>query len=521
MHRLVIALTTLLSLTAAAVVAGYLFLFAAQPDRAAEAVPDGTAFYATLYLQPSTGQKLNLAELMSRVPGFSDRDALDQKIHEITARFLRQAGIDYEADVRPWLGDQIALSVRPDGMDPEQAAVLVVIDVKDRAAAEQALARLAEDMGQAPRQEEHEDVSLSVGETTSWALLEDLLLVGSSADAVRAGLDADTGRADSLADSAAFREAMEQVAPDHLAAVYVDLEAFGASAGFSDQLGGYSTASLALLVEPEGLRLEGSAPFDANAASEQAAAAFALSSEPSSLAEWMPPYTQAEMVVFGLSQSIQAAEQELGGEPGGDAVAGALTQIRAVAALGLGISLDQQVLPLFDREAAVALTGLEGELPNGQILLRPSDPVAAAAALEEMRDELESRGATVEEEEIEGHAITTVEIPELATIAYAVDDEVIVLGLTGQDVAAALQARSTGESLAATERYRDAWELAGERGGNELWLDAAALVDAAGDQLGVTGEARDILLQAGALAMTAPARPDEARSDFHVVLTVR
>ena len=90
MHRLVIALTTLLSLTAAAVVAGYLFLFAAQPDRAAEAVPDGTAFYATLYLQPSTGQKLNLAELMSRVPGFSDRDALDQKIHEITARFLRQ-----------------------------------------------------------------------------------------------------------------------------------------------------------------------------------------------------------------------------------------------------------------------------------------------------------------------------------------------------------------------------------------------------------------------------------------------
>jgi hypothetical protein len=37
----------------------------------------------------------------------------------------------------------------------------------------------------------------------------------------------------------------------------------------------------------------------------------------------------------------------------------------------------------------------------------------------------------------------------------------------------------------------------------------------------VTGEARDILLEAGALAMTAPARLDEARSDFHVVLTVR
>jgi hypothetical protein len=373
----------------------------------------------------------------------------------------------------------------------------------------------------APQEEEHQGVTLSVGEGTSWALLEDVLLVGSSADAVRAGLDADAGRADSLADSAGFRAAMEQVAPDHLAAVYANLEAFGASAGFSDQLGGYSTASLALLVEPDGLRLEGSAPFDADAASEHAREAFALSSEPSGLAEWMPPDTQAEMVIFGLSQSVRAAEQELGGEAGGDEVADALSQLRAVAALGLGISVDQQVLPLFDRETAVALTGLQGELPTGQILLRPSDPAAAASALEEMRDALEARGASVEDEVIDGHDVTTVEIPELATVAYAVGDEVIVIGLAAEDVAAALEARATGDSLAATQRYRDAWELAGERGGNELWLDAAALVDAAGDELGVTGEARDILLQAGALAMTAPARPDEARSDFHVVLTVR
>jgi hypothetical protein len=43
----------------------------------------------------------------------------------------------------------------------------------------------------------------------------------------------------------------------------------------------------------------------------------------------------------------------------------------------------------------------------------------------------------------------------------------------------------------------------------------------AGDDLGVTGEARDILLRADAVAMTAPARPDQNRSEFHVVLTVR
>jgi hypothetical protein len=517
---LVIALTALRSLTAATVIAGYLFLFAAQPDRAARAVPEGTAFYVTAYLQPSTGQKLNLAELMSRVPGFTDRDALDQKIHEITARFLREAGIDYEADVRPWLGNQIALSVRPDGVDPERASVLLVIDVRDRPAAEQALDRLAVGMELTARDETHEGVALSVADGASWALLDDVLLVGSSAEAVRAGLDADAGRTSSLADSSAFRRAMDQVAADHLAAVYADLEAFGTSGGFSDQLGGYSTASLALLVEPDGLRLEGSAPFDRDAASEHAREAFALSTEPSSLAEWMPPETQAELVVFGLSQSIRAAEQELGGEAGGDEVADALSQLRAIAALGLGISVDDDLLPLFDRETGIALTGLDGELPRGQVLLRPSDPAAAASSLARMQDALEERGAAVGEEEVDGHSITTVQIPDLPSVAYAIGEEVIVMGFASEDVAAALAARA-GDSLAATERYRRAWELAGERGGNELWVDAAALVDAAGQGLGVTGEARDILLQAGALAMTAPARLDEARSDFHVVLTVR
>jgi hypothetical protein len=520
-HRLVIALTTLLSLTAAVVLAGYLFVFAAQADRAARAVPAGTAVYATLYLQPSTGQKLNLAQLMSRVPGFADSASLDQKIHEITARFLRQAGIDYEADVRPWLGDQVAFSMRPDGVDPEQADLLAVIDVKDHAVAEAALARIATGLGLASRAETHEGATLFVAGDTSWALLDDILLIGSSADAVRDGLDADADRTDSLADSAAFRDAMDEVAADHLASVFVNLEAIGASAGFGEQMGGYRTASLALLVEADGVRLEGSAPFDAAAASEHANEAFALSSEPSSLAEWMPPGTQAELVAFGVSQSLRAAEDELGGADGGEEILGALTQLRAIAALGLGINLDEDVLPLFDRETAVAITGLEGELPHGLILLRPSNVDAAVAALDRMRAALEERGAASEETEVEGAALTTVAVPELGEVTYAVEDGVVILGLSAEDVAASLAARASGASLAAEQRYRRAWELAGTRGGNEVWLDVGAVVDAAGDDLGVTGEARDILLQAGALAMTAPARPDDARSDFHVVLTVR
>ena len=88
LHRLVIALTVFIGLVGATVVAGYLAIFAAGTDRAARAVPADAIAYATVYLQPSTGQQLNLAMLLGHVPGFADEANLDQKIHEIAARFL-------------------------------------------------------------------------------------------------------------------------------------------------------------------------------------------------------------------------------------------------------------------------------------------------------------------------------------------------------------------------------------------------------------------------------------------------
>lgn len=520
MHRLVIALTTLLALTAGVVVAGYLFIFSAGTDRAARAVPGDAAVYATAYLRPSAGQTLNLEALSRRIPGFADTASLDQKIHEITARLLGHAGLDYEAEIRPWLGDQVSLAVQPQGVDPEASDVLAVIAVRDRALAADALQRIAPDLGLTGTTETHEGIELFVTDQASWALLEDVLLVGSTPDAVRSGLDADAGRAPSLSDSARFGRAMGEVPADHLASIYIDLEALGAATGVAEGAGGYTAASLALVVEQGGLRLIGSAPFD-SAASDEEREAFELSSEVAALAGWMPAGTKAEITLFGLSQSLRAAESRLGSGEGGDVLADALSQLRAVAGFGLGISLDEDVLPLLDLETALAVTELDATAPRGQLLLRPSDAVGAEQALGRFRDSLRDRGATVTDLEVDDLVITSVTITDLGTAAYAMRDGVIILALTPDDVAAAFAAHASGDSLAQNPRYVAAWDLAGERRGNEAWMDAAAFMAFAGDDLGVTGEARDILLRADAVAMTAPARPDQNRSEFHVVLTVR
>jgi hypothetical protein len=519
MQRLVIALTAFLVMVGAVVVAGYVFVFAGANDRAAHAVPADATAYATLYLEPSAGQKMNLAALLGNVPGFADASSLDQKIHEIAARFLGEADIDYEADVRPWLGDQLSVGITVDSGEPTGGSVVVVVAVRDPEAAAASVPAVVGDPDDQPAVEGYQGVELNVGADMSWALLDDLLLVASDRTALVAAIDAEAGRDPSLADDADYGAAMRRVPADHLAAFYVDLGALAASAEMGDQLGGYSTVSLALVAERNGLRLAGVAPFDAGAAASPGRGAFALSSEPSSLSEWMPDSTQAELVIFGLSQVLLATEDQLGAVPGTDEVTDAIAQLRAVAALGLGISVDDDLLPLFDREVAVAVSGLESATPSVQLLMRPSNSDEAAAALERISDALADRGASVREDEVEGATIITMSVPELGDLSYTVREGVVIAGLTGADVVAAIDARDSGTSLADSARYRAAWELAGDRAGNELYLDVASLSELAGEQLGLDGDARDILNTIGALALTAPARDDQ--SEFHLVLTIR
>jgi hypothetical protein len=128
-HRLVIALVTLIGLTGAAVVAGYLFLFSAGADRAAALAPANSAFYVNLYLQPSNGQQMNLSGLIGRLPGFADEASLDEKVDQIVQNLLSGSGLDYRTQVKPWLGDQVAVAGRPGSADPVEMETVVIAEV--------------------------------------------------------------------------------------------------------------------------------------------------------------------------------------------------------------------------------------------------------------------------------------------------------------------------------------------------------------------------------------------------------
>lgn len=518
MHRLVIALVTLLGLAAAAFVAGYLLVFSVATDRAAALAPANSAFYANVYLQPSTGQQMNLSELIGRLPGFADDASLDEKVDQVVQNLLSDTGIDYREQIKPWLGNQLAVAGWPGADGVADPLAVVIADVKDMDAAEEAVGELVADAGAAFTTESHEGTEIQVSETGSYAFVDDMLVIGESAASIRAVIDVAGGAAESLADVPDFAATMQSLEPDHLASAYVDIAAIGEAAAMSEQVAAVSTAGAVLVAEPDGLRLSGSAPFDQASAAPSDAASFALGGEPSSLVDWMPADTVAEAVVFGLRQTLENAETALGAAPEGEEVIGTLDTLRALAALGLGIDLDNDLLPLLDREVAVAIHGFDGTLPSGQILLRPSDADAASTALGRLAEGLTSAGATRTTVQAADAELTVLAIPDVGEVAYAIVDDIVILGLGVDDVVAAIEAHATGDSLGMSERYERTFEVAGTRGGSEAYVDVGAALELLGEPAELPADARDILLEVGTVAATFPSRDDQI--EFHAVLTI-
>ncbi len=516
MHRLVIALTTFLSLTAAAYLAGHLLLFAGSADRAAGLVPAHAAAYVNLYLQPSTGQQMNLAGLIGRLPGFADDASLDEKIDQIVQNVLSGSGIDYLSELKPWLGDQVSAASWFSADDPGIQRTVAIVDVKDQAAMESSLQALAGRQGEAFDDETHQGIVIHVGSTSAYAVVGEMLVLSDVPDGIRDVIDTSIGGAD-LAGRAEFRESMRRLPQDHLAAVFVDLAALAEGAGMEGGPG-LTTASAALVAEQEGLRVSGSAPRPDADADAGASGAPTRDSEASTLVDWMPADTLAEVTIFGLGGILADAEAAAAGAPGGEELAETLSGLRAVAAFGLGIDIDADILPLLDREVAVALTGIEDGVPRGHLLLRPDDADAGAATLARIAERLAAGGGTPRVEESNGVEISIIGVPQLGDVAYASVEGVLILALSADDVRAAIDARETGTSLGAQEAYRRTFELAGTHGGNEIYADIGRILDLLGATEALPADARAILAQIGTFGVTAPSRGDQI--EFHAVLTI-
>ncbi len=113
-------------------------------DQPAAVLPGNAVAYARVDLDPSAGQKVNAVRFMMKFPTVkermgltSDNDDLKQKLFEMLKKEAGDdlADVDYEKDIKPWLGDRAGVAAVPSSEKKPDAVIAVQIKDQDKAKA--------------------------------------------------------------------------------------------------------------------------------------------------------------------------------------------------------------------------------------------------------------------------------------------------------------------------------------------------------------------------------------------------
>jgi hypothetical protein len=187
------------------------FSTGAQP---AEALPASTVAYFSVDLDPSGGQKIEAIKTLRKFPGFTDKVDL-QTDDDLRERFFEELtssgeceGLDYDADVKPWLGSRAAMAVVDLGED--EPTPVGVVQTTDSGKAEDGLSALVDACGAGEGAE---------GDVGGWVVDGDWIVVAETPEIAQKVVDAADGS--TLATNSSFEEWTGEAGDDGFMSMYV------------------------------------------------------------------------------------------------------------------------------------------------------------------------------------------------------------------------------------------------------------------------------------------------------------
>ncbi len=420
---------------------------------AADVAPASAAAYVSIDTDFEGDQWQRAEDILQRFPG--GRDAIRSFLGE-----LESEDLDFERDVKPAVGPEIAI-VWLDLEDDD--AVVALTQPRDEAKFQELLQKADEPT-----------VSAQIDEWTAVAESQEIL---DRFETAREG--------DSLADADTFEDATEDLPEDALAVAYASGEALTSqvneNAGttpeeravmdcFLDD-GSVPALGMAVSAEEEGVRfVVGGAHGDEDAPERGE----------SELAGELPAGATSFVSMNGLGETLRERIRCVA-----DANEDAARMIAQVE-LGLGVSLDEDVLPLFEGETAIAsypsgsadLTqDAAGSVPAAVVVTEVEDEARAL----EVVDKIAARasafvdGVDVQDATIAGVEAKQVTIRGQTSLFYAAFEGKLVLSSTDAGLAGVA---GDEDALADDERYTGARDASGAPGETTglAFLDLAAIV---------------------------------------------
>jgi hypothetical protein len=154
-------------------------------------------------LDPSFGQKKALFEIARKFPSMHVKSA-DSIRDDVLGAMVSSAGMDYAKDVKPWLGDRVAVAAVPDVSSTSGFTAIAAVQFKDRDKAKHTLGLAALRAGDSP---------FAFAFSGDYAIIAD----------TQAQADGYAHSASHLADNASYKNAVAALGGDQIAVAWADM----------------------------------------------------------------------------------------------------------------------------------------------------------------------------------------------------------------------------------------------------------------------------------------------------------
>ena len=535
-------------------VLGTLLALRSQTPAIDRMIPASATVYATVSFNPSLGQKVNLLAVAHRFPDLTDDADLQKHIDEGLDKVLKDSGISFSGDVRPWLGSRMSLvmQVKDVNSSPATAVLLETKDDKKAQATADLLTTSEDGRKHNWSTRKYAGVTIQVGSPKAGmskddidviAIVDHVVIVGNSESLAHDLIDADHGKA-GLLSSSAYQRTVKLLPTDRLGLLYVDgpstisLLKSSIKSGKArltklpdstlKQLDAFQGLGFAVVARPNGIAGDLEVRLDPSKLDASSRASLAAATHRNAVLDWIPADAYGFYALTNLKQGLEAAINQP------EALDAQSRQMLET----FGLSGGNGVITHLTGDAGFELepNPAGGPIPAGAFMIGTNDAGSMQFLFSRVTDFVGSMvgtssadAVTIRKLTYHGVELTVLHSDEFAEYgniepAYAVTQGMGILASSPAELEALIDVHSTGQSVRTAATYKAASQVVTGQPVSVFYLDVAATVKAIesavpqGSGSHITLKGTGDLEAVHAVIVAAESRADRVRETFFILV---